>query len=82
MSTLPDRLLDVNEAAALLAVKPATLYAVAPEASTLFSNAYAPLLSALVAELGEHMSVRQLQAVLRAAGRRWRSFAPVSRSYR
>jgi predicted ArsR family transcriptional regulator len=53
--------------------KPATLYAVAPEASTLFSNAYAPLLSALLAELGDRMPARHLEAVLRAAGRR---FAP------
>jgi predicted ArsR family transcriptional regulator len=50
--------------------KPATLYGVAPAASSLFSSAYAPLLSALLVELGERMPPRQLVALLRKAGRR------------
>lgn len=50
--------------------KPATLYGVAPQATTMFSSAYAPLLSSLLAELGDRMPRRQLEAVLRGAGRR------------
>jgi predicted ArsR family transcriptional regulator len=61
--------------------KPATLYAVSPEASTLFSNAYAPLLSALLAELGERMSPRQLETVLRGAGRRFAPTLPARASF-
>src|SRR3982074_2325099 len=33
--------------------KPATLFGVAPASASLFSSAYAPMLSALLAELGE-----------------------------
>lgn len=54
--------------------KPATLYGVARGTSALFSSAYAPMLSSLLAELGERMSSRQLDTVLRGAGRR---LAPV-----
>lgn len=50
--------------------KPATLYDMVPGSSTLFSGAYAPLLAALLAELGERMPARDLEQVLRAAGRR------------
>jgi DeoR family suf operon transcriptional repressor len=50
--------------------KPATLYGVAPATSALFSSAYAPVLAALLTELGERMSSRQLDALLRGAGRR------------
>lgn len=49
--------------------KPATLYGVADEATTLFSSAYPPALSALVAELGSRYP-DDLESVLRAAGRR------------
>src|SRR5256885_4604449 len=50
--------------------KPATLYGVAPTATSLFSSAYAPMLSALLAVLGERLPPRQLVALLRDAGRR------------
>ncbi|MDB4900640.1 MAG: regulatory protein ArsR [Gemmatimonadetes bacterium] len=50
--------------------KPAMLFGVAPGAAVLFSSAYAPLLSSVLAELGQRMSSRQLGTVLRAAGRR------------
>lgn len=50
--------------------KPATLYDVAPESGPLFSGAYAPLLIAMLAELGERMTSRQLESFLRAAGKR------------
>ena len=61
--------------------KPATLYGVAPAASSLFSSAYAPLLSALLAELGERMPPRQLVAVLRKAGRRLAPTLPAGASF-
>ena len=61
--------------------KPATLYGVAPAASSLFSSAYAPLLSALLAELGERMPPRQLVAVLRKAGRRVAPTLPTGASF-
>ena len=61
--------------------KPATLYGVAPAASSLFSSAYAPLLSALLAELGERMPPRQLVAMLRKAGRRLAPTLPAGASF-
>jgi predicted ArsR family transcriptional regulator len=61
--------------------KPATLYGVAPTASSLFSSAYAPLLSALLAELGERMPPRQLVALLRNAGRRLAPTLPAGATF-
>jgi predicted ArsR family transcriptional regulator len=61
--------------------KPATLYGIAPAAGSLFSSAYAPLLSSLLAELGERMSARQLGAVLRGAGRRLAPTLPASATF-
>jgi predicted ArsR family transcriptional regulator len=61
--------------------KPATLYGVAPDASALFSSAYAPLLSALLAELGERMAPRQLDTVLRNAGRRLAPALPAGTTF-
>lgn len=49
--------------------KPATLYGVAEGADTLFSAAYAPALSALVAELGSRHP-EELESLMRAAGQR------------
>ncbi|HEY5086072.1 MAG TPA: helix-turn-helix domain-containing protein [Gemmatimonadaceae bacterium] len=49
--------------------KPATLYGVAEGADTLFSSAYAPALSALVAELGSRYP-DELESLLRGAARR------------
>lgn len=50
--------------------KPATMYSLARGTSSLLSAAYAPLLSALLTELGERLPQRQLEALLRGAGRR------------
>jgi len=50
--------------------KPATLYGVATEAQTIFSSAYAPALSALIAELASRHTGKELESVLRGAGRR------------
>src|SRR2546423_518664 len=58
--------------------KPAMLYGVAPSASALFSSAYAPLLASLLAELSERMSPRQLDTLLRGAGRRLAPALPSS----
>jgi predicted ArsR family transcriptional regulator len=50
--------------------KPATMYGVAADSSALFSTAYAPVLAALLAELGTRLSARELKAILRGTGRR------------
>ena len=61
--------------------KPAMLYGVAPGASTLFSSAYAPLLASLLAELGERLSSRQVDTLLRRAGRRLAPALPAGASF-
>lgn len=50
--------------------KPAYLYEVSPEGDRLFTKAYVPVLTQLVAVLEERMSTEELQAVLRDVGRR------------
>lgn len=50
--------------------KPATLYELAAPAHLLLSNAYAPVLAALVAELGERLPPHELDEALRGAGKR------------
>ena len=50
--------------------KPATLYAIAPEALELFSRAYSPMLVALLAELRQQSTVPVLRRLLRKVGRR------------
>src|SRR5688572_21926167 len=50
--------------------KPAFAYEVAPEAERLFTNAYVPVLTQLVAVLGERMSPGAFEALLREVGRR------------
>lgn len=50
--------------------KPATIYDIAPTAQPMFSGAYAPVLAALLAELGDRLSPRELESVLRDTGRR------------
>lgn len=59
--------------------KPATAYDIAPEAGAMFSGAYAPALAALLAELGDRLSARELQAVLTAVGRRMADSLPAPR---
>jgi predicted ArsR family transcriptional regulator len=61
--------------------KPATLYGVTQESAALFSGAYSPLLSALLAELGARMPARQLDALLRGAGRRLATTLPPRASF-
>jgi DeoR family suf operon transcriptional repressor len=50
--------------------KPATIYEIAPDAEPLFSNAYLPFLSTLLATLGDRMSARELRALMREVGQR------------
>jgi predicted ArsR family transcriptional regulator len=50
--------------------KPATIYDIEPAAEPMFSKAYLPFLSALLASLGEKLSVREHRAVMRDVGRR------------
>src|SRR5262249_29422805 len=50
--------------------KPATVYAIASDAHGHLSAAYAPVLTALVSALRDHMPRRDLDALYRDAGRR------------
>lgn len=50
--------------------KPATLYGVAEGADTLFSSAYAPALSAVIAELASKHTASEVESILRGAGAR------------
>jgi predicted ArsR family transcriptional regulator len=50
--------------------KPATLYELAPEAETLFSRAYVPVLVALLEEMIERLPPEQNVALLEGMGRR------------
>lgn len=50
--------------------KPATIYDITPDADPLFSNAYLPFLSTLLAALADRMSVRELKALMRDVGTR------------
>ena len=50
--------------------KPATVYGLAPGTDALFSRAYAPVLAALLQELGDRMLPTELDALLRGVGRR------------
>jgi predicted ArsR family transcriptional regulator len=46
------------------------MYDIAPAADPLFSNAYLPFLSTLLAALADRMSVRELRALMRDVGQR------------
>jgi predicted ArsR family transcriptional regulator len=50
--------------------KPATLYAVTPEGEALFSRAYLPLLTTLLAALGARQTPKELAALLADVGSR------------
>lgn len=50
--------------------KPAVMYAIAPDAESLFSTAYAPVLKALLVSLEDRLDGAELDAVFRDAGRR------------
>ena len=61
--------------------KPATLYGLMQETEPVFSSAYAPVLGALLSELVVRLPSRQLDAALRAAGRRLAPAMPASASF-
>jgi predicted ArsR family transcriptional regulator len=48
--------------------KPATIYHIAPDAEPLFSRAYIPFLTSLLAALGERLSREELENLLAAVG--------------
>jgi predicted ArsR family transcriptional regulator len=50
--------------------KPAVMYEIAPDAESLFSSAYAPVLKALLVSLEQRLDGPELDAVFRDAGRR------------
>jgi predicted ArsR family transcriptional regulator len=50
--------------------KPATMYAIRPDVESAFSTAYAPVLGALVAELGDRLSAKELDQLFREVGKR------------
>ena len=50
--------------------KPAAIYAIAPGAQPLFSRAYSPLLSALLAELRAHAAPSAMRKLLKRVGKR------------
>jgi predicted ArsR family transcriptional regulator len=50
--------------------KPANIYGMADDADLVLSQAHAPLLRALLDELRERVSVRELTTILRATGKR------------
>lgn len=50
--------------------KPASVYAIAPDAQPLFSRAYSPLLAALLAELRTHKTPDAMKRLLQRAGHR------------
>lgn len=50
--------------------KPATMYAIRPDVESAFSTAYAPVLGALVAALGDRLSAKELEQLFREVGKR------------
>jgi predicted ArsR family transcriptional regulator len=50
--------------------KPATVYIVSPDADTLFSKAYIPLLTSLLSALGDRLTAKELQGLLADVGGR------------
>jgi predicted ArsR family transcriptional regulator len=61
--------------------KPATLYGITPATSALFSSAYAPVLTAVLAELGARMTPKQVESLLRRAGHRVAASLPQRASF-
>ncbi len=56
--------------------KPASLFGITDPAETAFSEAYAPTLAALIDVLGERLSHRELETLMREVGRRLSATAP------
>jgi predicted ArsR family transcriptional regulator len=50
--------------------KPATVYVASPEADTVFSRAYIPLLTSLLSALGDRLTAKELAALLADVGGR------------
>ncbi len=50
--------------------KPAMIYEIDPAADPMFSSAYLPFLSALLASLGDRLQQRELRAIMRDVGHR------------
>jgi predicted ArsR family transcriptional regulator len=61
--------------------KPATIYGIAADSSGVFSTAYSPALGAVLAELRERMTPRQLEALLRRAGKRLAASIPARSTF-
>lgn len=61
--------------------KPATLYGIAPESSALFSSASAPVLAAILAELGRSLTPREVESLLRRAGARLALSVPAKATF-
>jgi predicted ArsR family transcriptional regulator len=61
--------------------KPATLYGIATDSSALFSSAYAPVLAALLTELGAKLTSKELATLLRKTGRRIAKSLPVKSTF-
>lgn len=59
--------------------KPATIYDLTPAAEELFSKAYGPVLRQLLQELNERMEASEVEALLRATGRRLAAQWPLPR---
>jgi predicted ArsR family transcriptional regulator len=59
--------------------KPATMYEIDPAAEPDFSQAYLPLLTALLTALGDRMDERELRALMRDVGHRLSGDAPPDR---
>lgn len=58
--------------------KPATIYAVSPDAEPLFSRAYVPVLSQLLAALADRLTPAELEALMREVGRRLAAGQPAA----
>jgi predicted ArsR family transcriptional regulator len=59
--------------------KPATMYGITPDAERSFSRAYAPVLTAILAALPDHVPSAALEAILRDTASRLTADAPVPR---
>lgn len=61
--------------------KPATVYGIADDSSAVFSTAYSPALGAVLAELRDLMTPKQVDALLRRAGKRLATAIPARSTF-
>lgn len=61
--------------------KPATLYEIAGDSSGVFSTAYSPVLGALLAELRQRMTPKQVESTLRRTGKRLANALPARTTF-